>query len=186
MIQFKSQQITIRKNSREDQGMHSESLIVADASPLIGLASINQLKVISELFSEVIIPDEVRIECTNDIRKPGAQHIQEAIEIGKITVIEAAAIENTLEFPQILGIGEAAAIELAYSLKSMLLIDDLWGRKVANNYNIRILGTAGLLVIAKEKNIISRVSTLLDELSSVGYHLSNQLIKKILLLCNEE
>lgn len=131
----------------------------------------------------------VEAECTHDLRKPGAQRILKAIQQDSLTVINTDKIEIdnniNMTFPKFLGAGERAAIELAYSLKYPLLIDDLWGRKVANHYDIPILGTAGLLILAKESNIIPKVSPLLKDLSDVGYHLSQKLIQKIASICGE-
>ena len=39
-------------------------LIIADASPLIGLPKIDRLELLTELFSHILIPVEVADECT--------------------------------------------------------------------------------------------------------------------------
>ncbi len=52
-------------------------IIVADATPLIGLGRINQLDLLLKLFNQIIIPQAVYDEVvTNAPQRPGAKAIK--------------------------------------------------------------------------------------------------------------
>ena len=46
--------------------------------------------------------------------------------------------------------------------------------------NLHTIGTAGVLLLAKEKKLIKTVSPLIIELKKSGYYLSNSLIQTVL------
>lgn len=69
---------------------------------------------------------------------------------------------------------EAEAIALAEALpNARLLIDERRGRRIARSLNLRVTGTAGVLLVAKGAGLISHVRPLLDALiDDHGLHLS--------------
>ena len=70
-------------------------------------------------------------------------------------------------------------------LIAFALIDDRRGRKVAAGHGIEITGTAAVLVSAKSQGHIGVVKPCLEELSRVGYRLSENLIDAVLKRCGE-
>lgn len=92
--------------------------------------------------------------------------------------------ENKVLF-DVLGKGEASAIILASQLKAGLLIDEKLGRKVARKMQLPIIGTAGVLLLAKEKNLILEIAPLIFELKKSGYYLSEELINTVLIRAQE-
>lgn len=163
-----------------------KNIIIADSSPLIILARINHLFVLEEAFEKILIPVEVEKECLFDIYRPGASAIQSSIVEKKIEVFRGTiSLQNELKLPSILGPGETAAICLAHQLKNTLMIDDLWGRKFAQQLQIPIIGTAGLLIFAKKRKIIKEIKPIIMQLQENNFHMSDSLIQKILALGNE-
>jgi len=160
-------------------------IVVSDASPLIGFARINILDLLFKLFDQVIIPQTVADECSLDISKPGAIAINNAINNKQIS-IHNKEIEVNKAMQTILGAGEAAAITLAKTLDSLLLIDEKLGRTVAQQQRIKIIGTGGVLLFAKEQGLIKHIKPILMDLKSHGYRLADQLSKQILELAGEE
>ncbi len=57
-----------------------------------------------------------------------------------------------------------------------MLIDDRAGRQAADNLNISKIGLVGILLLAKKKGLIDNVGTLLQELRTAGYWLSDEVI----------
>lgn len=73
----------------------TEWVVVADSSPLIGLARIGQLETLRELASRVLMPPAVRDEITQHRREaPGAATIRQAawIEVETPDHLEAEAL----------------------------------------------------------------------------------------------
>ena len=64
-----------------------------------------------------------------------------------------------------LDMGEASAIALAMDLKrSILIIDDLKGRKVDDHLNVRYSGTLGLILRAKQEGILPSVKPIIKKI----------------------
>ena len=75
--------------------------------------------------------------------------------------------------------GEAEAIVLASEKKGLLIIDDGDGRKAARQLGLKITGTIGVLVLASNDGKLD-LKNALDELKTVGFHLSNKEYDRIL------
>ena len=60
--------------------------------------------------------------------------------------------------------------------------DELKGRRVAKQMNIRVIGTLGILQLANEKNFLSGadVRACMDSLRSNSRHISEELIQEVL------
>ncbi len=160
------------------------SVIVADAGPLIAFAKISRLKVLSRLFTEVIIPSEVVCELRLNECRPGVASLAAAIRNeGWIRVVES---ESNL--PHISGLdeGETAAIMLAVQLNCPLLIDERRGRKSAVRRNVKVVGTGRILIAAKQHGLIGSVRSELQELRNTGYRLSDALCLRIMALADED
>lgn len=160
--------------------------VVADASPLIAFGRIKSFGLLSNTLGMLIIPEAVAEECLTDISRPGASEIQKAIHSKIIKVHENPEIDKKNEVLHYLGKGEASAIALAIKLNSALLIDEKLGRNAAKKLDLKIIGTAGVLLLAKRNGLIDQVVPLIHELKAAGYYLSNELISKIQKLSKEK
>ena len=89
---------------------------------------------------------------------------------------------------EVLDLGEAEAIALAESYPdAQPLIDERKGRRMARSLNLRVIGTAGVLLTAKSAGLVSHVRPLLDALiNDHGLHLSVALRSAILREAGEE
>jgi predicted nucleic acid-binding protein len=77
--------------------------------------------------------------------------------------------------------GEAAAIALAELLHAdRLLIDERKGRAVARERGLRIQGTLGLLVEARQSGALESLRRSLDDLASAGFRVSAPLVAEAL------
>lgn len=165
--------------------MPESHIIISDTGPLIALAKTNNLFILQQLFQQVIIPEAVFQELHLSSYKQGVDLLNHAIhgdkwlEVKKIKHPPKKEISNTLDK------GEAEAVTLAKELGKMLLIDEVLGRRVAKHENIRIIGTAGILVLAKKKEIIKSVKNVLHDLQTEGYYLSENLCKEVLKMAGE-
>jgi len=85
-----------------------------------------------------------------------------------------------------LGAGGAQVLALALEVPgSPVLLDDRVARAVANMRHIRMTGTAGILLKAKQEGHIPAVAPLLERLLQLDFRLSNAVQAGILKLAQE-
>jgi len=85
-----------------------------------------------------------------------------------------------------LGIGELEAITLYKQLDAdILLIDDERAKKYAIINDVKVIGSLGILIKAKERGYIDAVKPLLEKILDSEVYISQKLIAKVLRLCNE-
>lgn len=159
--------------------------IVADAGPLIGLARVGLLSLLRALFQTVIVPARVAEELRLDDDRPGARALRTAVEEGWLAVDSGEPAVEPLAAPE-LDPGEIAAIDLAARRESrFLLIDDRLGRSAARRRGIPVVGVAGVLLAAKQRGLLAEVRPALAHLADGGYHLSPELVARVLELAGE-
>ena len=101
-------------------------------------------------------------------------------------VYPAKNISNVKEYEYLLDKGELQAISLAIDLNAdLLIIDERLGRIVATRIGFDITGLVGILIVAKNKNLIPSVKDALDKVISLGCRISNKLYNIALKSCNE-
>jgi len=161
-----------------------KKIIISDAGPLIALAKINRLDLLNQLFEQVWIPKAVLEELEINSGKKGALVLKNIIENKKWIKIKEV-LDIPLNLKKVLDLGELQAIILAKKEKIPLLIDEKIGRKFAKKEGVKIVGTAALFVVAKQKGIIKKVNPILDEIRNSGYRLSDGICNKILELAGE-
>lgn len=77
--------------------------------------------------------------------------------------------------------GEREAISVAIEIaENSILLDDLPARKVATRLGIHVVGSAGVLLLAKEKGLISEVTPHLNTMRANGLYVSNELYERVL------
>jgi predicted nucleic acid-binding protein len=86
-----------------------------------------------------------------------------------------------------LGAGEAEVIALALEIDEapLIVLDDGPGRRAARERGLDIVGTAGLLVLAKEAGLLPAVRPVLDELVAAGLFLGGPAYRDVLSAAGE-
>lgn len=86
-----------------------------------------------------------------------------------------------------LGRGESSVLALAWSKPgSIAMIDDLSGRRCAQTLRIPLLGTVGLVLLAKKQNgVIPSARATLAVLREQGMYLSDSVLNSALVLVGE-
>ena len=154
---------------------------VCDTNVIIDLSKIRRLDLLKDLFDEVLIPDEVREELI-----AGEEGGIEDADIKKAITewISVKEVEDRLALEGMkthIDKGESACIVLCKEIDADLLaINDLKARGVAHALGIRIIGTLGILLLAKEKGLIQKIQPVIDELRKIGAYMSNNLYSRIL------
>lgn len=133
-------------------------LLIADTSPIISLLLIEQFEVLEHLFPEFLIPHAVWEELRS--------HHEISIYEDALNRLVPKVREITYHFP-ISGIerGETEAIMLYRELHAdYLLIDDKKAREKAELFDIKCIGTLGVLFLARQKGLIGELRPLFEEL----------------------
>ena len=145
--------------------------VVADSTCLIGLERIEKLTILPALFDPLMIPPEVE-------REFGAKHSwlrTEPVTSGALV----AALCLTVDA------GEAEAIALASEKNCLLISDDKQARLAAKRLSVAVIGTIGVLVRAKQGNVIPALEPLLADLELNHFFISRALRDEALKLVEE-
>ena len=121
----------------------------ATPHPLIAFAKIAQLQLMQQIVGQLIIPDAVAMEISAYTPSgPGA------IILADEPWIEIKPLQSDTQLKLLLPTldrGEAAVIALALERNAdLVLMDELTGRKVAESLQLKVTGSVGLLIKAKQ------------------------------------
>jgi predicted nucleic acid-binding protein len=155
-----------------------ERLVISNTSPLLYLHQVGQLDLLLRLYDQVQIPPAVREEL-----RAGAEQGVSVPDLGALEWLQVRPLRDTTLLPVVidLGAGEAEAIALALANPgSLLILDDSLGRRIARLNSVTYTGTLGLLVKAKKEGLLSRVSPVIEALTTTTMYLTPALIQKVL------
>ena len=142
--------------------------VIADTSCLIVLNRTNLLHILRDLYGHVIVTDEVASEY-GDV-------LPQWVRVEKVKDRNALKLINTF-----IDLGEASSCALALETDdSIVIIDDLKGRKIAGRLGLRITGTLGIMLRAKERKLIDSLKNVVAQLRNEGFHVSEELEIEIL------
>ena len=135
-------------------------VIVSDASPVTSLIQVGQLELLNAVFGQVVVPRAVYNELC---KVPGQQTIVD--QQNWLFIDHAKDLKHVKTLENELDAGEAEAIVLALEMKAdYLVIDEFKGRNKAEEIGLKIIGSLGVLLQAKQKGLISAVKPLIDDL----------------------
>ncbi len=162
---------------REPRSSSDESIVVSNSSVIIALARACRLDLLERLFSKVLVPEAVWEEISVK-GKPGSEKIEKA---GFIRVKRARSKRLISLLEDFVDEGEAEAIALATEVEAdLLLLDDRDARRLARRLDIQVMGTLGLLALAKYRGIVLEVKPLVERLTEKGFWISEGIIDKFL------
>ncbi len=161
-------------------------IVVSDTGPISNFLGLNRIWLLERLFTQLHVPPTILRELQDGALIWGNRWLQ--ISQSGLLVKESVtnqALKKQLEL--FLQSGEAEAIALAHEKEAgLLLIDDLDGRRYAERFGIRVMGSVGVLLVAKTENLIDNVRPILDELrEDVGFWLSNAMYDRAIQLAGE-
>lgn len=160
-------------------------IVVSNTTPLIGLASIHRFDLLQKLFGELYIARAVYEESVVARHETGGarKEIQKASWLKTVKVKDEFAVQLLLSD---LDRGEAETIVLAHELKAdWVLMDEKRGRRKLSELGFRKVGTAGLLLMAKQGGLLSTIRPDLEQLRQRGFSLSLDIVNAVLTQANE-
>ena len=150
------------------------ALVVCNSSPVIALAQIKALDLLRMLFTGVVIPPTVRGEIQSVA-------LPEWVQVQPLTQeLDARVATASLDA------GEREALGLAIERRAdLLVLDDLPARLLAEKLGIPVIGTVGVLLLAKQRGLLPVIRPALDALRGVNFFLAEHLYLRLLILAGE-
>ncbi len=155
--------------------------VVSNASPLIALSSVDRLDLLQLLFDTVIIPASVQDEVVNTASKID-------VELPSFIRVEQIAAELPVRFLKLnLHAGESEAISLALERGIQgIILDDKEAREIAAELGLKVIGTLGLLILAKRKSFLSEVRPVMSQIiERVNFRIAPSVLNRALSLIGE-
>lgn len=149
--------------------------IVIDSSAIITLFRSGQAHLLPRLFSHIVIPEAVWQEVIGEKDDAAAYGVVHAPWLKRESVIPSPRI-----LAWCLGKGETAVLSRALEEPSLrVVIDDLDARRCAQVMAIPMLGTGGVLLLAKRRGLIPSVGEALNKIRAAGLWLSDEIVALI-------
>ena len=147
-----------------------------DASCLIGLSKVQMETLPLQLYTKVIIPPAVQAEFGGAVEGYIVQPPSNRVHVQTLRLM--------------LGAGESEVIALGVELSQggeqvEMVLDDLQARRIALSYGLRIVGTVGLLIRAKQSGYIERVRAILQQMRASGFRCSPERFRRAIELAQE-
>ena len=156
-------------------------LVVADTSSLLALAACDGLTLLDALFGQIRVPSAVYEESTVEGR-PYSSELRAYLG-SKVVAVD---MEQVVIAAPGLGAGELEAMALYKQLHAdRLLIDDARARRIAQMNHILVVGSIGILILAKQRSLLPLVRPSLDLIQRAGIHISESLLEEALKLAEE-
>lgn len=162
----------------------SKPALVCDTTLLLYLARIGQVQLIPALFEPAFAPQQVvwELDSGRSIRPDTI----DPHSLDWLTVVEVAQTELGQLPPNRLGIGERAVIACARARPERVAgLDDRQARLLAEQLNLPVVGTIGILLKAKKAGLIPSVRVLLDALQTQGFRIGDDLYHRAVNLSDE-
>jgi len=149
---------------------------VLNASPLIVLARIGQEHLFQELADEIVIPRAVAEEIEAG---PAGDPARQALASGQFPVVDAAPSPEILAWD--LGTGETAVLSFALAEPGWtVILDDGAARNCARSFGLSLKGTLAIVILAKQRGLVSSAAEILRSLLATGFRLDEQVIREVL------
>ena len=156
-------------------------LVVADSSALIALAVCDGLEIILQVYDDLKIPEAVYMEIVAP-EKPQSDVLGAFLS----TRVVKVAMDRWVLTAGGLGQGEIEAMALYKQLSAdALLIDDHRARVIAEHNHIQCIGALGLLLAAKHRGKIFRVTPYIQKLRQSSIFYGDELLTRVLELAGE-
>lgn len=152
-----------------------EREIISNSSSLIFIGKLRIIDLLKNMFSKIIIPEDVVDEI---FKKDCSENIYLQGEIGKF--IEVSKVKELKDFS--LGKGEKASISLCIEKNlNLFLSDDKKARNYAGSLRINTLGVLGVILwnLKNKKIEKKQAKNIFNKLLDHGYYLNSEVYKKM-------
>lgn len=161
--------------------MHDHAVV--NASPLIFLSKAGATSLLLQAAARIVVPDPV----AHEINRRGASDLT-ARALTTTPWLLPVAVDAIPPLIQSwdLGPGESAVLAYAHAHAGIVaIIDDGAGRRCAETLGVPVIGTLGLVMIAKKRGVIPAARPIITLLKQHGMYLSDSKIDQALSLIGE-
>ena len=170
---------------RKQRNSEKRYILIFNATTLIVLRELRSIELIDRIrehgIAKLFIPQSVREEFVR-----AGKHID--IQNDDIPVDYIDMGELLLDIPQSLGEGERQAIAIAYAITRshnieetvVVVTDDRRARSTCTRIGLKVIGTLGLIELAKKHGVITKDEALrlLNEIPSTSLYITLELLAK--------
>ncbi|WP_119841363.1 DUF3368 domain-containing protein [Salinibacter ruber] len=154
-------------------------MVVCDTSPLLILAKVGRLQLLTTLYATVEIPkavfDEVNAREQSDTEAIRQWRYRQDIPV------QEPSDASLHRLPEELGDGEREALALAVERDAdLVVLDDQEGRRVAKQRGLSVTGTIGVLVEARAAEHVDSLRGELDRVLEAGLWISESFYERLL------
>jgi predicted nucleic acid-binding protein len=133
---------------------------VTNAGPLIALGKLGLVRLLSQLYDPILVPAPVYLEVVSrglELGQPDAYAVQMAVARRELVVVGVEVAEGSeAGIEPFLHLGERAAIQLArQEVADWVLLDDQLAREQAQELDLRVKGTLGVIVEAYRRQLLA-------------------------------
>lgn len=165
--------------------MPETNKIVMNTGPLLALiAGLGDISFLETLYRQILVPYEV----TQEIESGGASGFG-VTEFRALHFIEKQPQPLNISpfLKNALDLGEASVIQLALNENiETVCIDEASGRRIARLNGLKLTGSIGILIRAKQNGFTFSMSKVLDRMQLHGIYLSQKVIQFALTQVNEK
>jgi predicted nucleic acid-binding protein len=163
-------------------------VVIADASPLVALSLIERLEWLPTLFGAAHVVEAVLAGVLTGQFESSERAIQLAVSRSWLITVspDAGKLPSQAPVPapgsELLDLGEAQTIAYALSQKHkpLVLMDERAGRKVCAELQLPVLGTAGLILLAKRRGLVAQIKPEFERLHQAGFWIAPVVTKTLL------
>lgn len=149
-------------------------VVIADTSCFILLDKIGEIQLLQKVFSSITTTQTIAAE----FGKPLPDWVN-------ILPVQNKPYQNLLELEVDAGEASAFALSVEYNY-SLLIIDNMKARKLADKLLLNYTGTLGIFLKAKELNIFSSIKPFLNKIQLTNFRFSQKVFDEILTIANEK
>ena len=150
---------------------------VLNASPVISLARIGQVDLLTRLPQQTALPQAVAEEI---LVAPDNDPARLAVESGIFEIVHPSAIPDRI-LAWDLGKGESAVLTYALANPGYIaILDDGAARRCASSLSLPVTGTLSIVILAKQFGLIESAAQVLGALRGVSFRLDDDLIRDAL------
>ncbi len=145
---------------------------VVNASPLITLAKVGRLDLLTLRGQQLVVPTQVADEV---LAGPEGDPARLALEGGFGAPFHSVTIDSDV-LGWSLGAGESAVLSAAKSMGAIAILDDHEARSAARSLGLRLTGTLGIVIQSAQEGHIASAVQLIRELRAAGLRLDDRAV----------